>query len=234
MSVHSEGEGEVQQRVSRAYSWTWGPYGRSQTLAPVRGQPGFSNTPPPSRSLGRTNRLLSFIRHGPHWKRCVQQSSTVACVFVIAVTFLPIRCLATIGGFLPIRCLETVRGFLPSRCLTTIRKYTYRHRLMGGIFILLSLFWKKYSRLMRSRCCSCVCVCVCVFVSPPLTFERLNQSLWNLFQNKVTKNKEMQSTEPIIQNIWGEGLSGFWDFLDFGSLTKKIIAHVNSTIMDIC
>jgi hypothetical protein len=41
------------------------------------------------------------------------------------------------------------------------------------IFSLLSLFWKKYSRLMTS-------CCVCVFVSPQLTFERLNQSLWNL------------------------------------------------------
>jgi hypothetical protein len=37
-------------------------------------------------------------------------SSIVACVFVAEVTFLPSRCLATIGG------------------------YTYRHRLMGGIF----------------------------------------------------------------------------------------------------
>jgi hypothetical protein len=77
--------------------------------------------------LGRTNRLLSLIRHGPHWKRRVQQleiftvvvmksiirvssqmilfsSSIVACVFVTAVTFLPSRCLAKIGGFSPSRC----------------------------------------------------------------------------------------------------------------------------------
>jgi hypothetical protein len=47
-------------------------------------------------------------------------SSIVACVFVTAVTFLPNRCLATIGGFLPGRCLATIRGFLPSRCLATI------------------------------------------------------------------------------------------------------------------
>jgi hypothetical protein len=49
-------------------------------------------------------------------------SSTVACVFVIAVTFLPSRCLATIGGFLPSCCLATIRGFLPSRCIATIRR----------------------------------------------------------------------------------------------------------------
>jgi hypothetical protein len=28
------------------------------------------------------------------------------------------------------------------------------------IFSPLSLFWKKYSRLMRSRCCLCVCLCI--------------------------------------------------------------------------
>jgi hypothetical protein len=47
-------------------------------------------------------------------------SSIVACVFVIAVTFLPSRCLATIGRFLSSCCLATIRGFLPSRCLATI------------------------------------------------------------------------------------------------------------------
>jgi hypothetical protein len=47
-------------------------------------------------------------------------SSIVACVFITAVTFLPSRCLATIGGFLSIRCLATIKGFLPSRCLATI------------------------------------------------------------------------------------------------------------------
>jgi hypothetical protein len=46
--------------------------------------------------------------------------SIVVCVFVTAVTFLPSRCLATIGGFLPGRCLATLREFLPSRCLATI------------------------------------------------------------------------------------------------------------------
>jgi hypothetical protein len=37
-------------------------------------------------------------------------SSIVACVFVTVVTFLPSRCLATIGGFLPSRCLATIEG----------------------------------------------------------------------------------------------------------------------------
>jgi hypothetical protein len=38
-------------------------------------------------------------------------SSIVACVFAIAVTFLSSRCLATIGGFLPGRFLATTGGF---------------------------------------------------------------------------------------------------------------------------
>jgi hypothetical protein len=65
--------------------------------------------------LGRTNRLLSLIRHGPHWNDASYNSSIVTCVFVTAVTFLPSRCLATI------------RGFLPSRCLATIRRDTHTH-----------------------------------------------------------------------------------------------------------
>jgi hypothetical protein len=47
-------------------------------------------------------------------------SSIVACVFVTAVTFLPSRRLATIGGFLPSSCLAKIRVLLPSRCLATI------------------------------------------------------------------------------------------------------------------
>jgi hypothetical protein len=46
--------------------------------------------------------------------------SIVACVLVTAVTFLPSRCLAMIGGFLPSRCLATIRGFLPSHSLVKI------------------------------------------------------------------------------------------------------------------
>jgi hypothetical protein len=51
-------------------------------------------------------------------------SSTVACVFVTAVTFLPSCCLAVIGGFLPSRCLAMIRGLFPNRCLVTIGGYT--------------------------------------------------------------------------------------------------------------
>jgi hypothetical protein len=47
-------------------------------------------------------------------------SSIVACVFVIAVTFLPSRSPATIRRYLLSRCLATIRKFLPSRCLATI------------------------------------------------------------------------------------------------------------------
>jgi hypothetical protein len=54
-------------------------------------------------------------------------ASIVACVFVTAVTLLPSRCLATIGGFLLSRCVATIRGFLPSRCLATIGGGTHRH-----------------------------------------------------------------------------------------------------------
>jgi hypothetical protein len=50
----------------------------------------------------------------------------VACVFVSAVTFLPSRCLAKIGGF------------LPSRSLTT-RGYTYRR----------TDWWEGFSKLGR-------------------------------------------------------------------------------------
>jgi hypothetical protein len=56
-----------------------------------------------------------------------KNSSIVACVFVAAVTFLPSRCLATIGGFLLSRCLAMMAGYLQTRCLVTIRGYTYRH-----------------------------------------------------------------------------------------------------------
>jgi hypothetical protein len=44
---------------------------------------------------GKTNRLLSLIRHEPHRKRRGQHYSTAACVFVAAVTFLPSHCLTT-------------------------------------------------------------------------------------------------------------------------------------------
>jgi hypothetical protein len=43
--------------------------------------------------LGRTNHLLSLIRHGPHRRRRLQQ------FFVAAGTCLPSLCLAMIGGY---------------------------------------------------------------------------------------------------------------------------------------
>jgi hypothetical protein len=38
-------------------------------------------------------------RHGPHIKNAYKISSGVACVFVVAITFLPSRCLATLGEY---------------------------------------------------------------------------------------------------------------------------------------
>jgi hypothetical protein len=43
-----------------------------------------------------------------HTQNDASNSSIVACVFVTAVTFLPSRCLAAIGGFLPSCCLATI------------------------------------------------------------------------------------------------------------------------------
>jgi hypothetical protein len=58
--------------------------------------------------LGRTNRLLSLIPHGPHWKNASNNSYIVACEFITAVTFLPSCFLAMIKGCLPSRCLVTM------------------------------------------------------------------------------------------------------------------------------
>jgi hypothetical protein len=46
--------------------------------------------------LGRTNLLLSLIRHGPQTNDAFNNSSIVACVSVAMVTFLPSHCLAMI------------------------------------------------------------------------------------------------------------------------------------------
>jgi hypothetical protein len=84
--------------------------------------------------LGRTNRLLSFIRHGPHWKQRVQQlfySRVYICYRGNVSTeplpsndrgiFIePSSSLATTEGFLPSCRLRTMGLFLPSRCLATI------------------------------------------------------------------------------------------------------------------
>jgi hypothetical protein len=75
-------------------------------------------------------------------------SFIVACVFVTAVTFLPSRCLATIGQFLPSRCLATIGGFLPSRCLAMIggiHRHTHTHS--NVISWAYSILLNKESRL---------------------------------------------------------------------------------------
>jgi len=38
------------------------------------------------------------------------------------------------------------------------------------------------------------------------------------------------SVGPIIQKAWGQRLSGLGDFLNFGSLAKKVGTHANSII----
>jgi hypothetical protein len=80
-------------------------------------------------------------------------SSVVACVFVIAVTFLPSRCLATIMGFLPSRCLVTIRWSLPSSCLATIggiHRHRHTHTQKRDLMSLLYFFQNKESRLRRT------------------------------------------------------------------------------------
>jgi hypothetical protein len=65
-------------------------------------------------------------------------SSIVGCVFVTAVTFLPSRCVATVGRFLPSRFLATIREFLASRCLATIEGiHRHTHRQQRDIISLL-------------------------------------------------------------------------------------------------
>jgi hypothetical protein len=112
--------------------------------------------------MNHNNRLLSLIRHGPHWKWRVQQFFYCSCAFVITVTFLPSLWLAMIRGFLPSRCLATIRGLLSSRCLATIRGiHGHTHKQQRDLISLLYFFsllsyFEKYSRLMRSCCCLCV------------------------------------------------------------------------------
>jgi hypothetical protein len=98
--------------------------------------------------LGRTNRLFSLIWHRAHWKQRVQQFF-YCYVFVTVVTFLPSRCLATIGGFLPSHCLATIRAILPSRCLATIGGDTHTHRQQRNLISFLLFFQNKESRLKR-------------------------------------------------------------------------------------
>jgi hypothetical protein len=68
--------------------------------------------------LGRTNHLIPRYDKGHIENDVSNNYSNVACVFVTSVTFLPSRCLATIG------------------------RYTYRHIiLMGEIFLIRPLRW---------------------------------------------------------------------------------------------
>jgi hypothetical protein len=90
--------------------------------------------------LGRTNRLLSLIRHGPHWKLRVQQFF-YCCVCIryrgnVSTEPLPSNYRGIFTeplpsndrGFLPSHCLATIRGLSPSNCLATIgRIHTHTH-----------------------------------------------------------------------------------------------------------
>jgi hypothetical protein len=53
----------------------------------------------------------------------------------------------------------------------------------GGLFSLLSLFWKNEVGLWDHIS---IHVCVCLCISPLLTFERLDQSLWNLAPETIS------------------------------------------------
>jgi hypothetical protein len=79
-------------------------------------------------------------------------SSIVACVFLTAVTFLPSRWVATIGGFLPSRCLATIGGFLSIRCLATIRGFLTSRCLATMRGFLLSRCSATIMGLLSSRC----------------------------------------------------------------------------------
>jgi hypothetical protein len=91
--------------------------------------------------LGRTNRLLSLIRHGPHWKRRVQQFF-YCCMCMryrgnVSTEPMP----SNDKGFLPSRCLATIGRFLPSRCLATIgRIHGHTHRQQRDLISLLCYF----------------------------------------------------------------------------------------------
>jgi hypothetical protein len=65
------------------------------TLFQVDGGNGMHNK---QEVLGRTNRLLSFRRHGLHRNKTRPAILLLLHIFVAAGTCLPSRCLATIGG----------------------------------------------------------------------------------------------------------------------------------------
>jgi hypothetical protein len=82
--------------------------------------------------LGRSNRLLSLIRHGPHWKRRVQQ---------FFYCCMRIRYLGNVSN-------EPLHsdGFLLSRFLATIRGMQ-THIQQRDLISLLLFFQNKESRL---------------------------------------------------------------------------------------
>jgi hypothetical protein len=110
----------------------------------------FSSLIPPDRNrcssengfqqevLGRTNRLLTLIRHGPHWKRRFQQFF-YCCV-----------CICRRGDV----STEPIGGFLLSRCLVTIRgdTQTHTHRETATWSDKPTLFFQnKETRLKRTQ-----------------------------------------------------------------------------------
>jgi hypothetical protein len=122
----------------------------------------------PTEILGRINRLLSLIRHGPHWKRRVQHFFYCFVCFVSAVTFLPSRCLAMIGGFLPSRCLATIKVFLLSRRVATIGGiHRHTHTQTATWFHKPTLiFQNNKTRLIELGLWDhlAVCVSICAFI----------------------------------------------------------------------
>jgi hypothetical protein len=127
---------------------------------------------------GRTNRVFTFIRNGPHRKRYVQHFF-YCCVFVAAVTFLASRCLATIGWYAYRHSLKgriyEIRhwdGLRRNNMYTKFHKYWLSESKVdrgdANRISLLSFFRNKECRLMRLPA-------VCVF-HPPSTFECLNSS----------------------------------------------------------
>jgi hypothetical protein len=80
------------------------------------------------------------------------------------------------------------------------------------LFSILSLFWKNKNTLIRSPFCLRVCV------SPLLTFECLNQSLWNLVRisrylsSSQRHNFKNPSVIPALQTLrfLGQNLNIAW------------------------
>jgi hypothetical protein len=116
--------------------------------------------------LGRTTRLLSFIRHGPQWKRRVQQFF-YCCVFVTAV-------------MLP----SNDRGIFTEPLPSNDRVYT--HRQQRDLISLLYFFQNKESRLKMAIRRIVVGLCApnlgtVVIVSHANYFAIANGTIWTLF-----------------------------------------------------